>query len=125
MACLLIVEDDYELRETLAHTLSESGYAVESVSDGSEALARLNAGLCADLILLDLMMPVMNGWQFRARQLANPRLAAIPTIVMTATANLQTAAVSADDFLPKPLRLDQVLGAVARQLSTPSNDVAT
>src|SRR5207253_187358 len=76
--------------------------------DGRGALVRLSVGPPPDAILLDLMMPVMSGWQFRARQLALPAFASIPTIVMAAIGNLQRAAITADHFLPKPLRLEEL-----------------
>jgi CheY-like chemotaxis protein len=114
VARILVVDDDPDIRSSLLGALAEQGYTVEVAPDGREALLRLSAGPSPDAILLDLMMPVMNGWQFRARQLALPAFAAIPTIVMTAIANLERAAISADLFLPKPIRLSQLCEALHR-----------
>jgi hypothetical protein len=68
------------------------------------------------------MMPIMNGWQFRARQLAQPLLAQIPTIVMTASGNLDRAAITADDIVLKPVKLERLLQTLGRFLE-PSNDI--
>jgi CheY-like chemotaxis protein len=113
---LLVVDDDPDIRSALLGVLSEEGYTVEVAPDGREALNRLAAGPHPDAILLDLMMPVMNGWQFRARQLALPAFAQIPTIIMTAIGNLERAAITADYFLPKPLCLDELRVAIDRCL---------
>jgi CheY-like chemotaxis protein len=113
---LLVVDDDPDLRSTLLSLLAEEGYTVEVAPDGREALERLSSGPHPDAILLDLMMPVMNGWQFRARQLALPAFASIPTIVMTAIHNLERAAITADHFLPKPIRLAELRSAIDRCL---------
>jgi CheY-like chemotaxis protein len=111
---ILIVEDDFELREVLAESLLERGHAVESACDGRDALDHLTSGPRPDVILLDLMMPNMSGWQFRARQLAMQGVAAIPTIVMSTGANLQRAAITADYFVPKPVQMVALLSAIAR-----------
>jgi CheY-like chemotaxis protein len=114
---ILVVDDDPDLRSTLLGLLTEEGYIVEVAPDGREALDRLCVGPHPDAILLDLMMPVMNGWQFRARQLALPAFASIPTIIMTAIGNLQRAAITADHFLPKPIRLDELRATIDRCLA--------
>ncbi len=113
---MLIIEDDRHLREVLASVLREEGHEVDAHPDGQAALASLDSGPKPDAILLDLMMPVMNGWQFRARQLAQPQLAQIPTILMTASAHLDRAGITADDILFKPLRLDRLLATLERFL---------
>jgi two-component system response regulator MprA len=111
---ILIVEDDFELREVLAETLLERGHFVDGACDGKDALDRLTAGPAPDVILLDLMMPNMSGWQFRARQLAMQGIAHIPTIVMSTGANLQRAAIAADYFVPKPVNLQALLLAITK-----------
>jgi CheY-like chemotaxis protein len=111
---ILIVEDDFELRETIAATLADHGYTVESASDGRDAFERLSRGPLPDAILLDLMMPNMSGWQFRERQQAIPALAAIPTIVMSASHDAESCG---DAFLAKPLHMDELLGTLARFLT--------
>ena len=81
---VLVVDDDADVREAFEAVLHAEGYRVATVSDGEEALQVLRAGLRPCLILLDLMMPVKDGWQFRAEQRADPELAAIPTVVVSA-----------------------------------------
>ncbi len=81
---ILIVDDDLAIRESLQGLLELEGYRVEVASDGEEALRQLRLGLDPALILLDVCMPVKDGFQFRAEQLANERWADIPTIVWSA-----------------------------------------
>jgi CheY-like chemotaxis protein len=81
---VLIVEDDPEIRLALGDILESCDYSVAQAQNGREALERLRSGPRPAVILLDIMMPVMNGWAFRAEQLADPKLAAIPIIVLTA-----------------------------------------
>lgn len=103
MKRVLVVEDDAALRETVAEILADAGYAVSSAGNGREALAEA-AVRHPDLILLDLMMPTMNGWQFRAAQQKLPGLAAVPVIVMSACSDLEG---------------ESDLGAVAASFSKP------
>ncbi len=112
-----MVEDDDDLREVVTQTLQRSGFPVECARDGLEALERLSSEPYPCLILLDLMMPRMSGWEFRSRQLADPRLAGVPVVVMTATTTLDEAAVRADDILRKPLSLPSLLSTVKRYAS--------
>jgi CheY-like chemotaxis protein len=83
MRRVLIVEDDAALRETMVEILADAGYAVSEARDGREGLEEADARR-PDLILLDLMMPRMDGWQFRTAQKEHPAIAAIPVIVMSA-----------------------------------------
>jgi CheY-like chemotaxis protein len=82
---VLVVEDDPDLREMMEQMLHLEGFATLTAPNGQEALNLLNAGVPVKVILLDLMMPVMDGWEFRRRQLADPKLAGIPVVVMSAT----------------------------------------
>ena len=75
---ILLVEDDHALRETLSDVLSEEGYQVACASNGLEALDRLSRDSLPHLILLDLVMPVMDGWAFRDAQRNRPELAGMP-----------------------------------------------
>jgi CheY-like chemotaxis protein len=106
---VLIVDDDQALRETICEVLEDEGYRAVGVTDGEQALRYLNGAPRPCAILLDLMMPKMNGWQFRAAQQRDPELAAIRTAVMTANSNIEGAPIDADHFLWKPLRLDDLL----------------
>jgi CheY-like chemotaxis protein len=110
---VLLVEDDGDLRDAMADTLEESGYSVAAVANGLECLEWLReAPRPPSLILLDLMMPVMDGWQFRVEQLKDPRLARIPVVILSAMAS---PAVSDDvEHLKKPVKLQPLLALVAR-----------
>jgi len=83
---ILIVDDDTDVRCALSEMLEEEGFAVEGVRDGREALARLRAGTVHPaVILLDLLMPGMDGWDFRNEQMRDPQLATVPVVVVSAS----------------------------------------
>jgi CheY-like chemotaxis protein len=84
-APVLIVDDNADTREVLGHVLAIKGYRSVTAADGQEALDYLHGGGDASLIILDLRMPGMDGYAFRAAQMADPRLARIPVIVFTAS----------------------------------------
>jgi CheY-like chemotaxis protein len=107
---ILIVEDDLDIREALAEALGFEGYEVFLAENGQEALDMLRAGPLPDVILLDLLMPIMSGWQFRQVQLADPALAGIPVIVVSASA---PGDAQPDRYLPKPFGIEDLLSAVA------------
>jgi CheY-like chemotaxis protein len=111
-----VVDDDTDLRETLGELLAEEGYQARLFDNGRAALEFLRGGGSPDLILLDLMMPEMNGWQFREAQLGDERLRAIPVVVMTASRGLEGAPITAQEILYKPIGLGQLIEAVARNL---------
>ncbi len=113
---IAVVDDDTDLRETLGELLAEEGYDPRCFENGRAALEFLQAGGVARLILLDLMMPDMNGWQFREEQLRDARLAAIPVVVMTASRSLAEHPISAAEILFKPVGLDVLLQAVERNV---------
>jgi CheY-like chemotaxis protein len=115
-ATVLIVEDDPLIRETLDEILTEEGYRTVSARDGVEALARLRAAEPPNLIILDLMMPVMNGWEFRAEQLRDPELSGIPVIIVSGSIHSaeRTGSLQPSDYLSKPLNVDLLLETVAR-----------
>jgi two-component system, chemotaxis family, chemotaxis protein CheY len=110
---ILIVEDEHDIRAVLTEILEDEGYAVASVPNGLEALAFLRQHR-PQLILLDLGMPVMTGWEFRERQRGDPTLANIPVIIMSATPHLNQTAVAlqADNCLDKPIELNALLDLV-------------
>jgi CheY-like chemotaxis protein len=109
---ILLVDDDEALRDAIAESLELEGHRVECAVHGRDALAKLNAGSRPDVILLDLMMPVMDGWQFRAAQLAHPDYASIPVVVVTAAGILKQD-IDARQILRKPFRLEDLFDAVA------------
>jgi signal transduction histidine kinase len=110
---ILVVDDDTATRDSLSDILEEHGYEVFTSDDGREALARLRVGR-ADLILLDLRMPVMDGWKFRTLQRADPELSKIPVIAMSADGSPEAAAIHADHYLRKPFNADELLLTIER-----------
>ena len=111
---ILVVEDDIDVREGLATFLECEGYHVVEAAHGAEALERLRGGGAFGLILLDLMMPVMNGWDFRRHQLADPHLADVPVICLTAVFDpARVAEELSVRCFRKPVALDDVLHEVA------------
>ncbi|MGH7805252.1 MAG: response regulator [Candidatus Binatia bacterium] len=113
---VMIVEDDVDTQEALAEILEQSGYRAVTAGNGREALDHLRGTRqprpC--LIILDVMMPVMDGWQFRAEQRKDPELAAIPVIFVTADLDAQGAVAERGGaaFIPKPVQLNKLLEAV-------------
>ena len=112
-ARVLVVEDHEDLRELLTVLLEGEGFSVQTAANGREALAALDESRPA-LILLDLMMPVMNGDEFRARQLADPRYRDVPVICMTAAHDGRARAerIRADEYFQKPLDFDELITVV-------------
>ncbi|MDI1444686.1 response regulator [Polyangium sp. 6x1] len=122
---MLVVDDDEDLRRTVTMVLAEEGYRVMEAANGAEALTRLHDGPLPDVILLDLMMPVMNGEQFRRAQSADPLLAAVPVVVMTAAGSRAVepiAALGPTRVLHKPVGLEPLLEAVAEVASGHGRD---
>jgi CheY-like chemotaxis protein len=113
-ATVLIVEDDLDTREMLGRFLELEGFKVETAENGKRALERLGSGVGACVILLDLMMPVMDGWQFRQEQIRNSALADIPVIVVSAAGRERLEKIQADAYLSKPVDLDELLGCVTQ-----------
>lgn len=113
---VLVVEDDRHIRETLVEMLDESGYRVDSVSNARDALTRAERGPIPDVILLDLMMPTMDGWQFRVEQRTRPRIADIPVVVISADVSAKAIAIDADAFVKKPFDFDTLHGVIERLL---------
>jgi CheY-like chemotaxis protein len=119
---ILVVDDDLDVRASMAHALEMEGYRVFVAGNGLEALRLLrDRGERPDLILLDMMMPVMDGWAFRAEQQKLPGIAVIRVVIFTAyDLPLDTAAsLQAAGFLKKPLRLDELLEVVERLAGPP------
>jgi CheY-like chemotaxis protein len=111
---VLIVDDDREIREVLGELLRDEGFSVEAAWNGETALARLRAGFQPDVIVLDLMMPVMDGLTFRALQRSQPALADIPIVGLTAYPSPNM------DFecLAKPLKFEVLVETLRRVVAT-------
>jgi len=112
---ILVVEDDTSIRELLVELLESEGYTVASAVNGLEGLKYLQTANKPDLILIDLMMPVMDGYSFRTEQLKNPEWSEIPTVVMSAEANAKEKMKNFNitAFLSKPVELETILRTVA------------
>ncbi len=120
---VLLVEDDHEIRECVGEVLVEEGYEVAFAATGRDALDHLkkNAHALPAIILLDLMMPVLDGWGFRREQRNDPSIADIPVIVLTAgSVNDSFSALQADDLLRKPFDMDELLSKIRAISSRPA-----
>jgi CheY-like chemotaxis protein len=117
---ILVVDDDVEIRETVVEALRERGYEALGARDGLEALDTLRSRSPWCLILLDLMMPNMDGWQMREAQLADPKLSEIPVVVVSATSDVSERAKQLDAvaYVTKPARLTQLLETVERHCAS-------
>ncbi len=114
MGRILVVEDDDEIRELIAEMLEDSGFDVATAANGREALERLRAPVLPCVIVLDLMMPVMNGWELRSKLLADPKLCDIPVIVVSGAADLHESpdGLMAARILTKPVKWPALLASV-------------
>lgn len=112
---VLVVEDDREQRETLCAMLDFEGFDHAEAANGREALDYLENSRAPCVVLLDLDMPVMNGWDFRAKQLADERLSRIPVVVVTANdGGLSDRFPGVVGFLWKPLRFEKLAAVLDR-----------
>jgi sigma-54-specific transcriptional regulator len=111
---VLVVEDDSAIRTSLAELLESSGYEVSLAENGQVALQLLYSAPIPDVIVLDLKMPVMDGWQFREIQRDDPRLGRIPVVAISADRNAATSALSVEAYLRKPLDAGEFLGTIQR-----------
>src|ERR1041384_4010828 len=106
---IMIVDDDEEIRATLAELLAQEGFEVIEASDGIDALDRLSKEALPNLILLDLMMPKMDGWGFQSEVQKDAALASIPIVVMTAAGQKTSNTIPVKGVLHKPFSLDAVV----------------
>ena len=116
---ILIIEDNPDIALALNEVLSDSGYRIDVASNGKEGLDHLINRDLPDLILLDLFLPVMNGYEFRLRQMKIPYLSQIPVIVMSADACVRNRCrqLNVDHFLKKPFELGDLLNFLTSLLS--------
>jgi CheY-like chemotaxis protein len=123
---ILIIEDDRDLREALTGLLEGAGYRAVAVENGLAAIQHLQHHEAPALILLDLMMPLFDGYQFRREQLRDPSTAAIPILVITGSADdRRLGDMGAVGCLLKPLDAGPVLEAVARHCRGAAPDART
>jgi two-component system response regulator MprA len=115
MKQILIVEDDAGSRRALTNVLQDRGYTVAAVETVSDALDRLDQHPLPQLIVLDMMLPDMEGWDFRHKQKNDPRIAGIPVIGVSAVGKL----VDVEYSFRKPLDYDQFLAAVEQYVGRP------
>jgi CheY-like chemotaxis protein len=116
---VLVIEDDRDIRESVVEVLEDEGFVVSAASDGLQALALLRgAATRPDLILLDLMMPIMNGFEFREQQQKDADLAAIPVVVITADVNARAKAkgLGAAGFIQKPVEIQALIDMINQQI---------
>lgn len=119
---VLVIEDDFILRTSLARLLSSHGYIVECAADGLDAFQRLNAGkFKPSVIVLDLIMPYMDGLEFRELQSSLPALAGVPVVVITGDARSAAEAVQlqVDSLYYKPVNTSRLLETI-RELASPA-----
>jgi CheY-like chemotaxis protein len=113
---ILLVDDDHDVAEALSTVLADEGYDVATASNGREALMYLKSHTAPRLILLDVMMPVMDGYEFRIEQQRDPTIADIPVVVLTAgSMGERVAELGVTAHMRKPVDLDRLLREVAQR----------
>jgi len=117
MARVLVVDDEFDIRQAVSEALVDEGYDVVAAADGAEALRQLRV-YHPHVVLLDLMMPGMNGWEFRRAQQddPDPAVSDIPVVVLSASGRV--GSIQAEAFLQKPFELDDLLAQVKRWASS-------
>ena len=116
---IVVIDDDADLRKALCWMLRLEGFEVSGFSDATEAISRIEGGLPADLILLDLMMPRMNGWEFCTYRAQSSVLTKVPVIVITARQSI-VPPTGVSEILLKPFDPQVLQDAIARALARPS-----
>lgn len=109
---VLVVDDDESVRQALSSFLTRNGFDVAVAADGREALELVHAGPVPNMVLLDLQMPVMSGYEVLSAMKANPAWAAIPTVILTAVDGFTAAQFGVAGLLRKPWSNDEVLAAI-------------
>lgn len=112
---ILIIEDDANIRDVMKMALEFDGYSVATAKDGKEGLRELAENPHPDLILLDLMMPIMNGWEFVEAKKSDPTIKAIPVVVVSAYSE-KAKIIECKAFVEKPLELETLLKAVKENI---------
>jgi DNA-binding response OmpR family regulator len=120
-ATVMVVEDDYDIREAISEVLDDHGFDPLLAANGKDAIELLHSGVTPDLVLLDLMMPVMDGRELFLRMLRDPKLSDIPVVVLTAQPSAEQTidGLAPADWLRKPVHLDTLLSTVRRFCLSP------
>lgn len=115
---VLVVDDEEDVREALAALIERWGYEVVTAGSGRDALRTLRSGTPPRLVLLDLTMPEVNGWNVRAEMLADPELARIPVVLLSGVADapLQSKVLQTEDLLTKPIDVEKLRNLLRRHL---------
>lgn len=115
MTRILLIDDDADIRTALGEVLEDEGYDVVGAGNGADALARLKTGDRPCVILLDLMMPIMDGYQFREAQKREASLSSIPVVVITAGTELREQELSGvAAIMEKPIELPKLMATIRR-----------
>ncbi|HZY02629.1 MAG TPA: response regulator [Anaeromyxobacteraceae bacterium] len=116
---ILVVDDDDDFRETLAEVLAEAGYPVQQAGNGEAALHKV-AEEAPGIVLLDLKMPVLDGWGVMERMRAEPRSAAVPILILSAYGfEWEAELLGAQGYIPKSVGMDEILDRVRRAAGDP------
>ena len=117
--CVLVVEDDDSVRETMKLVLESEDYEVHIAEDGSKAVSMLNIGVIPDIVITDLMMPHMTGWELVDTMRSTSRLKTIPVIVYSGVAHYASGSktLSGAYFLRKPVELDILFKTIKTALT--------
>lgn len=116
---VFLIEDDQDIRSSIIEVLEDEGIPIDWATNGEEAMEKLLASKSKpSLILLDLRLPIKDGFQFRSEQLSNPRLADIPVVVISADGKLEekTMAMGIKGLLRKPVDIEQLVNTVRKNL---------
>lgn len=112
---ILLIEDDDSIREITQELLESEGYGVATAANGQAALEKLKAmETLPCLILLDLMMPVMDGWQFMEKKRVDARLNSIPVVAFSALEERKISAARTDDVIRKPINPDVMIKVIKK-----------
>jgi DNA-binding response OmpR family regulator len=114
MKRILVVEDDQSICELMTDVLEGDGWSVTTAHNGAEALVKMRTS-AHDLVMLDLMMPVLDGWGVLAARQVDAKLKAVPVLAMSAGGNSwmdRATALGANGYVPKPFEIDAVLAAL-------------